>query len=91
MYHGDEMPARLADIRSCAATVQVQAASVEFLARDTLAEPAERLAAAAADLAAAAVQGTDMSLNQMPSSPDLTAFDHSVDAFRLAAIAGEGG
>jgi hypothetical protein len=91
MYHGDEMPARLADIRSCAAAVQVQAASVGFLARETLAEPAERLASAAADLAAAAVQSTDMSLNQMPSRPDFTAFDQSVDTFRSTAIAGEGG
>jgi hypothetical protein len=85
MYFGDEMPTRLSDIRACAAAVQVQAASVGFLAGDTLGPSAQRLASAANELATAAIQGTDMNLKQMPSSPDFTAFDQSVEEFRLRA------
>lgn len=87
MYHGDEMLARLAEIRNCAAAVEVQAASVGLLARETLAEPAAELASAATELAAAAVQGTDMDLNQMPEDPDFATFDERVDLFRIKALA----
>jgi hypothetical protein len=88
MYFGDEMLTRLADIRACAAAVQVQAASVGFLAGDTLGAPAERLASAATELATAAIQSTDMNLKQMPSSPDFTAFDQGVEEFRRKATRG---
>jgi hypothetical protein len=88
MYHGGEMPIRLAELRGCAADVQVRAAQVAFLAGD-LAEPAQSLASAATDLAAAAVRNTNMTDNVM-SSPDFTAFDEAVDAFKSEAIANAG-
>lgn len=89
-YHGSDMGARLAEIRKCAAAVQLHAVSVALLAGESLDDPAERLAAAAMDLAAAAVHNADMSLNQMVSCPDLSEFDGSVKAFRLRAVADAG-
>jgi hypothetical protein len=84
------MGARLAEIRNCASAVELHAVSVALLARETLAEPAEWLTAAARDLAAAAAHNTDMSLNQMVSSPDFSEFDQSVKAFRARAVADAG-
>jgi hypothetical protein len=81
------MAIRLAEMTSSAAAVQLHAVSVGLLARGTLAEPAGRLAAAARDLATAAVQRTDINLNQMVDSPDFTDFDKSFEAFREQAMA----
>jgi hypothetical protein len=86
MYQGDEMLARLAEIRSCAAAVEVRAASVGYLDK-TLAEPAADAASAATRLAAAAVQTTDMDLHAMPEGPDLTLFDQRVEDFRAKSLA----
>ena len=79
MYHGDEMLARLAEIRSCAAAVEVRAAASAISTRHWL--TAADLASAATALAAAAVQTTDMDLHAMPEGPDLTLFDQRVEDF----------
>jgi hypothetical protein len=87
MYSSETL-VRLAEIRGCAADAQVRAAKVAFLA-DELAEPAGALASAATDLAAAAVQNTDMTTNVM-RSPDFTSFDEAVDEFKLKATGNAG-
>lgn len=86
MYYGSEMPVRLTEIRGSAADAQVKAATVAFLAHG-LAELAGTLATTANDLAVAAIANTDMTANVM-RSPDYTAFDAAVDAFRSTALAG---
>jgi hypothetical protein len=88
MYHGSEMPVRLADIRSSAADVQVKAAKVAFLAAG-LSVPAHGLGSAASELAANAVSRTDMTTNVM-NVPDFKAFDTAVTNFNTAALAGSG-
>ncbi len=88
MYVGSEMPTRLTEIRSSAADVQVRAAKVAFLATD-LAGPAQTLGSAATELAAAAIENTDMANNVMPS-PDFASFNAAVEAFRNTAIARAG-
>jgi hypothetical protein len=83
MYGGDIL-ARLAEIRSSAADVQVKAAKVSFLVSN-LAGPAGSLAKAAADLAAEAIAKTDMSTGVM-TAPSFTAFDTAVEKFKSEAI-----
>jgi hypothetical protein len=86
-YHGDEMGARLAEVRKCAASAQLHAVSVAFLGPATLKEPAERLAAAANGLAEAAAQNTDLSLGNMVRTPDFAQLDEAIAAFRAIAAA----
>jgi hypothetical protein len=88
MYHGSEMPVRLADIRTSAADVQVKASKVAFLAPH-LAGPAQGLGTSAAGLAADAVTNTNMTTNVM-NVPEFTAFDQSVAGFNTAALGGLG-
>ena len=84
MYHGSEMPVRLAEIRGGAADVQVKAAKVAFLAAG-LAAPAQGLGEAAAGLAVSAVASTDMATNVM-TMPDPGAFDEAVARFSAQAL-----
>jgi hypothetical protein len=88
MYHGSEMPSRLAEIRNSGADAQVRAAKVAFLAAH-LAVPAQALGTAATDLAAEAIRNTNMDTNVMVS-PDFTSFNEAVDAFNTKAIAKAG-
>jgi hypothetical protein len=85
--YGGEMAARLAEIRSSAADVQLHAVSVGLLAQARLAEPAQRLADAAARLALGAERSTDRAAQQMVSAPSFTELDNCATAFRDAAIA----
>jgi hypothetical protein len=87
LYRGDEIASLVAEIRSCSAAVELHALSVGLLARDALAEPVERVTAAARELAAAAVQNTDMNINRVAISPDFAAFDQSVEEFWSRALA----
>jgi hypothetical protein len=84
MYGGDIL-ARLAEIRSSTADVQVKAAKVSFL-EIKLIQSAGSLAKAAADLAAEAIAKTDMSTGVM-TAPSFTAFDTAVEKFKSEAIA----
>ncbi len=88
-YHGNEMGARLAEVRKCAAAAELNAVSVALLDPDKLAEPAEQLAAAASRLAAVAAESTNLSLGNMIHAPDFTELDETIVTFRR--IAKDGG
>jgi hypothetical protein len=81
-YHGDQMGARLAEIRECAAATQLQAMSVALLAPGKLAEAAENLASAASGLLAVTEQNTDVDHGVMPGAPDFAELDEKISAFR---------
>jgi hypothetical protein len=85
--HGDEMIARLAEIRAAAAAVQLHAVSVALLVPARLGECAQALADAAARLAAAAAAGTEPVAHEMVTRPDFASLDAAEGAFRDAAVA----
>jgi hypothetical protein len=85
--HGPELAGRLAEIRSAAAKVQLQAVSVALLAQGRLAGPAQGLADAAASLVLAAENSIDRAAQQSRGLPDFAEFDRSETAFRAAAVA----
>lgn len=80
------MPARLAQIRQYAATVQIHAAKIELLAPGTLATVADLLAKAAGKFAAQAAGSTDLKLNQMVAAPDPTELGQAIEGFRKQAV-----
>jgi hypothetical protein len=85
-YHGEEMPARLAQVRKYAAAVQIHAANIELLTPATLATPADVLAKAAGKFADQAAVSTDLKLNQMVTAPDPTELGEAIEAFRKQAV-----
>jgi hypothetical protein len=86
-YHGAEMTARLAEIRTLAAAVQIHAANVELLAPVPLGDPAAELARAAEKFAVQAGENTNLELEQMVSAPDPSELGAATDAFRAQAVA----
>jgi hypothetical protein len=88
-YRGDEMIDRLAQVRRYADATQEHAATVALLVPDTLADPAEKVAAAAIRLAAVAAANTNLQPNimNMPVLPDFGELNDSIEAFRGIAIA----
>jgi hypothetical protein len=84
-YHGEEMSARLAEVRNVAATVQVHAARIELLVPGTLAAAAERLASVAGAFTAAAVTSTDLVLGNMRKI-DPTELGEAIESFRKQAV-----
>ena len=87
-YHGDEMPARLAQVRQYAEATRVHAASVALRVPEALAELAEQVATAAGHLALVSAEKTNLQLGAMRELPNFNELDNSVRAFRRAAIAG---
>jgi len=87
-YHGEDMPARLAEVRRCAGAAEVHAATVALLVPETLAVPSEQVAAAASHLAVLAAEKTNLRLGGMDELPDFSELDERVEAFRRIAIAG---
>ncbi len=89
IFRGDRaaMTARLEDVRKHAAATQLHAVRVGMLVPGQLAEPADRLAAAASSLAAAAVNDTDLDQGWVSVDPDFTRLDACVDTFRREALA----
>jgi hypothetical protein len=85
--HGPEMAARLAEIRSAAAAVQLHAVSVGLLAQGQLAGPAQGLADAAARLVIATEGSIDAAAQESRGLPDSVEFDEREKAFRIAAVA----
>ncbi|MDX6396581.1 MAG: hypothetical protein QOJ73_7644 [Streptosporangiaceae bacterium] len=85
-YHGEEMPARLGQIRTYAAAVQIHAANIELLAPATFATPADVLAKAAGKFAVQAAANTDLKLNQMVAAPDPTELGEAIEVFRKQAV-----
>jgi hypothetical protein len=84
-YHGEEMSARLADIRNVAAAVQGHAAKIELLVPGTLAGTAERLASVAGQFAATAVANTDLDLGHMVVT-DPAGLAEAIEVFRKQAV-----
>jgi hypothetical protein len=85
-YHGDEIGARMAQIRESEAVIHLNAAGVALLTPGNLAEPAARVARAASRLVESAAAAVDMTLMQMVSRPDFADLDSSVTAFQRSAI-----
>jgi hypothetical protein len=67
-YHGDEMAARLAQVRQYAADARVHAFNIALLAPKRLADSAADLAAATGRVAVAAAENTDLSMGVRASS-----------------------
>ena len=85
-YHGEEMSARLAQIRTFAAAVRINAANLELLAPGTFSGLADELAKAAAKFAAQAGANTDLKLNEMVAAPDPTELGEAIEVFRKQAV-----
>ena len=87
-FRGDRaaMTARLEKVREQAAATQLHAVSVGLLAPDRLADPADRLAAAAQKVAEAVVKDTNLDKGWVDVDPDFAALDACVDTFRMEAL-----
>jgi len=85
-YHGDEMAARLAQVREHAAAAEVQAVRIALLVPQTLAEPAQELAVAASRLAEKAAENTDLVEGVSRLRPDFGELDACVAAFKDVAV-----
>jgi ParB-like chromosome segregation protein Spo0J len=85
-YHGDEIGARLAQIRESEAAIHLSAAGVALLTPEELADPAARVARAASRLVMSAEEMVDVAAKQMVARPDFEEFDKSVTAFRDKAV-----
>jgi enamine deaminase RidA (YjgF/YER057c/UK114 family) len=84
------MGLRLEAVREYASATAVHAASVSLLARD-LAEPADRVAAAAKTYADAAAESTDLVKGWMAVEPNHDELDDAIKQFRQRAIANANG
>jgi hypothetical protein len=87
-YHGEEMTGRLAEVRGYADATQEHAATVALLVPQTLAEPAEKVAAAATRLASRTAANTNLNPDfmNMPVLPDFSELNDCIKAFRRIAI-----
>ena len=85
-YHGDEMGARLAQVRAFAAQARIQAVRISLAAPPELAQVAQELATAASRLAEAAEARTDLRQGASTELPDLGDLDARIAAFRAAAM-----
>lgn len=90
-YHGEEMAARLAEIRECAATVEAEAVGVALMVAPELAKMADHLALAAARLATVATENTSLQLGASTQAPDFSELDDRVAAFKALAVADNAG
>jgi hypothetical protein len=84
--HGDELDARLAQIRDLEATIHVHAASIAFLTPEDLAKPADRVAGAASRLVKSAEEKVVKPAKQMVERPDFKELDDSVKDFQDSAV-----
>lgn len=84
--HGDEIAARLAQIRESEAAIHLSAAGVALLTPEELAEPADRVARAASRLVMFAEQQVDKAAKQMITRPDFGELDKCVTAFQNKAV-----
>jgi hypothetical protein len=90
-YHGEEMAARLAAIRECAATAEVEGVSVALLVGPELATAAEQLASAAARLATVAVESASLQLGASTRAPHFGELNDCVAIFKTLAAAEDAG
>jgi hypothetical protein len=84
--HGDELDARLAQIRDLEATIHVHAASIAFLTPEDLAQPAARVADAASRLVKSTEEKVDRNAKQMVERPGFQELDDSVTDFQDSAV-----
>ncbi|HEX6525994.1 MAG TPA: hypothetical protein VF070_39175 [Streptosporangiaceae bacterium] len=84
-YSGNEMAARLAQVRSYATDAQVHAVAISLLAPRSLAEPAKRLAKAAENLAVTTAADTDLDKGWMVRAPNFKELDACIEAFTADA------
>jgi hypothetical protein len=85
-YHGDEMGARLEQVRKYAADTQLHAVSVSLLVPESLAESANLLATAAGSLADWTVGNTTLEQGSMIREPNFRQLDDCVKAFRTKVV-----
>lgn len=93
-YHGDEMGARLAQVRSYAAQARVESVRISLLVPPELAEIAQQLATAASRLEQAAVNTTNLRQGTSTELPDFAELSARIAAFKAEAVnnaAGEQG
>jgi hypothetical protein len=85
-YHGEEMGARLAQVRQYAADARVHAFNIALLAPPRLADSAWELAAATDRVAIAATEDTDLSLGMSVRAPNFATLDACIADFTSRAI-----
>ena len=85
-YHGDEMGARLAQVRAYATQARVQAVRISLMTSHGLTESAQGLAAAASRLAEAAEAATDLRQGASTTLPDFGDLEACMAAFRAEAV-----
>jgi hypothetical protein len=85
-YHGDEMGARLAQVRAYAAQARVQAVRMSLMASHGLAATAQGLAAAASRLAEAAEATTNLRQGTSTDLPDFGDLETCMAAFKAEAV-----
>ena len=87
-YRGDAngMRERVEEVRNRAEATRVHAAEVSMQAPDRLAEPADRVAVAASDLADDVLRNTDLNQGVLIGHPDVTRLMGCIAAFRKEAV-----
>jgi DNA-binding MarR family transcriptional regulator len=85
-YHGDEMGARLAQVRAYAAEGRVQALRISLMAPPGLALSAQELAAAATALEQAAEATTDVNAGVSRDLPSFVELQTRITAFTAEAV-----
>jgi hypothetical protein len=85
-YHGNEMGARLEQVRRYAAATQLHAVSVSLLVPESIAESADLLATAAGSLADWTVSNTNLEQGSMIREPNFRQLDDCVKAFRTKVV-----
>jgi Mn2+/Fe2+ NRAMP family transporter len=85
-YHGDEMAARVAQVRQYAADARVHAFNIALLAPRRLAHSAGELAAATGRVAVATAADTDLGMGVSVRAPDFARLDACIDDFTSQAL-----
>lgn len=85
-YHGDEMAARLAQVRQHAADARVHAFDIALVSPGRLADSAAQLAAAVGRAAVSAAENTDLSMGVSVKAPDFEGLDACIADFTSRAL-----
>jgi hypothetical protein len=80
-YHGDEMGARLAQVRRYAADARTHAFAIALLLPGVLGVPARNLAAAAGRLAVKVTNDVDLAMGVSVRAPDFNELDECIAVF----------
>jgi hypothetical protein len=83
---GDEMSARLAQVRQHVTAAKVNSVSIALLAPQALAEPADQLAKAADRLGVTAAKSTDRRVRASNRAPDFGELDVCTATFCMQAV-----